>query len=130
MQSLVKDLNHHYRNIPALHARDCEPEGFEWLLADDSENSVYAWARHSGEGGTVVAVVSNFTPVPRVNYSLPLPAAGVWREILNTDAEGYGGSGMGNMGQITAKPEPSHGKPASAVITLPPLSTTYFALEQ
>jgi 1,4-alpha-glucan branching enzyme len=130
MQSLVKDLNHHYRNIPALHARDCEPEGFEWLLADDSENSVYAWARHSGEGGTVVAVVSNFTPVPRVNYSLPLPAAGVWREILNTDAEGYGGSGMGNMGQIMAKPEPSHGKPASAVITLPPLSTTYFALEQ
>ncbi len=130
MQALVKDLNRHYRNIPALHARDCEPEGFEWLLADDSENSVYAWARHSGEGGTIVTVVSNFTPVPRVNYSLPLPAAGVWREILNTDAEHYGGSGMGNMGQITAKPEPRHGKPASAMMTLPPLSTTYFALQQ
>jgi 1,4-alpha-glucan branching enzyme len=127
MQSLVRDLNHHYRTIPALHARDCEPEGFEWLVADDHENSVFAWARHSGEGGTIVAVVTNFTPIPRENYVLPLPAAGVWREILNSDAENYGGSGMGNMGRVTASLEPSHGKPASARVTLPPLATLFFA---
>jgi 1,4-alpha-glucan branching enzyme len=127
MQSLVRDLNHYYKTIPALHARDCEPEGFEWLVADDHENSVFAWARHSGEGGTIVAVVTNFTPVPRENYVLPLPAAGVWREILNSDAENYGGSGMGNMGGVTAALEPSHGKPTSARVTLPPLATLFFA---
>ena len=129
MQSLVRDLNHCYRNTVALHGRDCEPEGFEWLVADDSESSVYAWARHSGTGGPMVAVVTNFTPVPRQNYVLPLPAAGRWREIINTDASLYGGSGMGNMGGVTAKPEPSHGKPASATVTLPPLATLYFVLE-
>ncbi len=129
VQSLVRDLNHSYRNIPALHARDCEPEGFEWLVADDHENSVFAWARHSGEGGTIVAVVTNFTPVPRENYTLPLPAAGLWREILNSDASVYGGSGMGNMGGVTARAEPSHGKPAQATVTLPPLATLYFAFE-
>ena len=129
VQSLVRDLNGCYRATPALHARDCEPEGFEWLLADDRENSVYAWARHSGEGGAIVAVVSNFTPVPRHGYVLPLPAAGRWREILNTDAGEYGGSGLGNLGGVTALPEPSHGKPAHAKVTLPPLATLYFMLD-
>jgi 1,4-alpha-glucan branching enzyme len=129
MQSLVRDLNGHYRSIAALHARDCEPEGFEWLVADDHENSVYAWARHSGSGGTIVAVVSNFTPVPRENYVLPLPRDGFWREILNSDASVYGGSGVGNMGGVTATAEPSHGKPARATITLPPLATLYFVRE-
>jgi 1,4-alpha-glucan branching enzyme len=130
VQSLVRDLNRCYRALPALHARDCEPEGFEWLIADDKENSVYAWARHSGEGGAMVAVVSNFTPVPRHGYVLPLPAAGHWREILNTDAGDYGGSGLGNMGGVTAHGEPSHGKPAHAKVTLPPLSTLYFMLDE
>ena len=129
MQSLVRDLNRHYRELPALHGRDCEPEGFEWLVADDHENSVFAWARHSGEGGAIVAVVSNFTPMPRQNYVLPLPNAGFWREILNSDADIYGGSGMGNMGGVTAKTEPSHGKPARTTIMLPPLATLYFAYE-
>ncbi len=129
VQSLVRDLNRCYRMIPALHARDCEPEGFEWLIADDRDNSVFAWARHSGEGGTIVAVVSNFTPVPREGYRLPLPAAGQWREVVNTDAALYGGSGVGNMGVVMAEPEPSHGKPASAVLTLPPLATLYLAYD-
>ena len=129
MQRLVRDLNRLYRETPALHGRDCEPEGFEWLVADDHENSVFAWARHSGEGGAIVAVVSNFTPMPRQNYVLPLPNAGFWREILNSDAGIYDGSGMGNMGGVTAKAEPSHGKPARATITLPPLATLYFACE-
>ena len=129
VQSLVRDLNRHYRDIPALHARDCEPEGFEWLIADDHENSVYAWARHSGEGGPMVAVVSNFTPVPRENYVLPLPKDGRWREIINTDASNYGGSGLGNLGGVTADAGPSHGKPASARVTLPPLATLFFVSE-
>ena len=81
MQSLVRDLNRIYRALPALHARDCEPEGFDWLIADDNQNSVYAWARHSGGGDPAVVVVSNFTPVPREGYVLPLPRAGRWREI-------------------------------------------------
>ncbi len=129
MQALVRDLNRNYRSIAALHGRDCEPEGFEWLVADDHENSVFAWARHSGEGGAIVAVVSNFTPVPRENYVLPLPKEGFWREILNSDASLYGGSGMGNLGGVTATAEPSHGKPARATITLPPLATLYFLRE-
>ncbi|MBI2717914.1 MAG: 1,4-alpha-glucan branching protein GlgB [Rhizobiales bacterium] len=129
MQSLVRDLNGHYRKRPALHARDCEGEGFEWLIADDHENSVYAWARHSGSDDRDIAVVSNFTPVPRDNYLLPLPRAGRWREILNTDAGIYGGSGHGNLGAVVARPESSHGKPASARIALPPLATLYLAYE-
>ena len=129
MQSLVRDLNRIYRGTPALYARDCEPEGFEWLVADDYQNSVFAWARHGGTGGAIVAVVTNFTPVPRENYILPLPAAGQWREILNSDASLYDGGGMGNMGGVMAKAEPSHGKPASALVTLPPLATLYFVFE-
>ena len=94
MRRLVRDLNHLYREQPALHARDCEPEGFEWLIADDRDNSVFAWLRKA-PGGDPVAVVSNLTPVPREGYRVPLPAAGSWREILNTDAGDYGGSGQG-----------------------------------
>ena len=126
VQTLVRDLNNAYRSHPALHARDCEADGFEWLVVDDKENSVFAWARHSGEGHPIVAVVSNFTPVPRHGYVLPLPAAGRWREIINTDAGLYGGSGMGNLGGIMSEPQPSHGKPAHAKVTLPPLATLYF----
>ena len=126
VQSLVRDLNHCYRATPALHARDCEAEGFEWLLADDKENSVFAWARHSGGGAPIVVVVSNFTPVPRHDYTLPMPAAGRWREIINTDATSYGGSGIGNLGRINAVAEASHGKPAQAKVSLPPLATLYF----
>ena len=82
--------------------RDCEGEGFEWLIADDSANSVFAWLRKA-PGASPVAVISNFTPVPRAGYGVPLPHAGRWREILNTDAAVYGGSGMGNMGGVDAR---------------------------
>ncbi len=129
MQSLIRDLNGLYRAYPALHARDCEGEGFEWLIADDHENSVFAWARHSGSGDPIVVVVTNFTPVPRDNYLLPLPSAGHWREILNTDAGVYGGSGRGNMGAVTAASHRSHGKPASARLSLPPLATLFLVHE-
>jgi 1,4-alpha-glucan branching enzyme len=125
MQSLVRDLNRLYRTYPALHARDCESEGFEWLIADDYQNSVFAWARHSGSGDPAIVVVTNFTPLPRDNYLLPLPAAGRWHEILNTDAGIYGGSGRGNMGGVNAAAHHSHGKPASARLSLPPLATIF-----
>ncbi len=126
VQALVRDLNHTYRRTPALHARDCEGEGFEWLAVDDRENSVLAWARHAGDGQPIVVVVSNFTPVPRPGYALAMPAAGHWREIINTDAHVYGGSDLGNMGGVTAEPRPLNGKPAQAIVTLPPLATLYF----
>jgi 1,4-alpha-glucan branching enzyme len=121
VQALVRDLNHLYRAKPALHARDCEGEGFEWMIADDAANSVYAWVRKA-PGANPVAVVSNFTPVPREGYRLPLPAAGRWREILNTDAGLYGGSGMGNLGGVEAQAE---GGRAVASVTLPPLATIW-----
>jgi 1,4-alpha-glucan branching enzyme len=119
MRDLVRDLNYLYRSRPALHARDCEPEGFSWLVVDDAEKSVFAWLR-TAPGENPVAVVSNFTPVPRKDYRLPLPQAGTWREIVNTDAAAYGGSGMGNGGSVEAGAE---GKQAVALVTLPPLAT-------
>ncbi|MFL5259780.1 MAG: 1,4-alpha-glucan branching protein GlgB [Hyphomicrobiales bacterium] len=125
MQTLVRDLNRLYRSHAPLHARDCEAEGFEWLIADDHHNSVYAWARHA-PGSPPVASITNFTPVPRDRYRMPLPRAGHWREILNTDAEVYGGTGRGNFGAIEAGETGSHGKPASAEVSLPPLATIYF----
>ena len=125
LQALVRDLNHAYRTRPALHARDCEPEGFRWIVVDDAAQSVVAWLRLGGEGDRPVAIVCNFTPVPRHGYRIGLPAAGRWREVLNTDATAYGGSGLGNLGEIVATDEPSHGYPASATLTLPPLAALY-----
>ncbi|TIQ31901.1 1,4-alpha-glucan branching protein GlgB [Mesorhizobium sp.] len=115
----VRDLNYLYRSRPALHARDCEPEGFSWLIVDDSANSVFAWLR-SAPGGNPVAVIANFTPVPRDDYRVPLPTAGRWREIINTDATEYGGSGKGNGGAVEARAEAGG---ISATMLLPPLST-------
>jgi 1,4-alpha-glucan branching enzyme len=129
VQSVVRDLNMLYRTHPALHARDCEGEGFEWLIADDAENSVFAWARHAGDGKQPVVVVSNFTSVIRENYVLPLPKSGIWREVFNSDAETYWGTGKGNQGRIEAVNTPSHGKPASAKVALPPLATLFFVAE-
>ncbi|RVC28454.1 alpha amylase C-terminal domain-containing protein, partial [Mesorhizobium sp. M7A.F.Ca.CA.004.04.2.1] len=113
-----------YRSRPALHGRDCEPEGFSWLIVDDSQNSVFAWLR-SAPGGSPVAVISNFTPVPRDNYRVPLPKSGKWREIINTDASEYGGSGKGNGGMVEARAE---GGNISATMLLPPLSTIMLEL--
>jgi 1,4-alpha-glucan branching enzyme len=126
VRRLVHDLNALYRALPALHQRDCDPSGFEWIEANDAENSVLSWLRHGQEGTPPVLVISNFTPVPRHNYRVGLPLHGRWIERLNTDAEGYGGSGMGNLGAVMAEQVSSHGRPFSASFTLPPLSTLYF----
>ncbi len=129
LQALVRDLNRLHREKPALHARDCEPEGFRWIVADDAPQSVFAWLRWGGPGANPIAVVSNFTPEPRHRYRLGLPYAGRWREILNTDAPAFGGAGMGNFGAVQSFSHPAHGFPASAEITLPPLSTVYFEFD-
>lgn len=126
MRRLVRDLNGTYRRKAALHARDCEGDGFEWLIADDRENSVFAWLRKA-PGEKPIAVVTNFTPVYRENYGIPLPIEGRWREILNSDAEIYGGSGKGNGGAVEAR---KHGNGRiAATITLPPLATVMFELD-
>ena len=122
MQQLVRDLNRLYREKPALHARDCEPEGFSWLIVDDRANSVFAWLRRA-PGENPVAVISSFTPIRRDNYRLPLPHPGEWREIMNTDAGFYGGTGSGNLGHVEAREERDG---AAARLTLPPLATLMF----
>jgi 1,4-alpha-glucan branching enzyme len=118
VQRLVRDLNHRYRDTPALHARDCEADGFEWLVVDDAQASVFAWLRKA-PGQPPVAVVSNMTPTRHGHYRLPLPHDGRWREVLNSDAAIYGGTGDGNMGAI-------HARDGAAFVVLPPLATMMF----
>ena len=125
LRLLVRDLNRAYRTTPALHQRDCEPEGFQWIVVDDAEQSVYAWLRRGAPGEAPVAVVCNFTPVPRTHYRIGLPWPGRWREALNTDARDYAGSGVGNLGSVLAQAQPSHGFAASAEVTIPPLAVIY-----
>jgi len=122
MQSLVRDLNHLYRQQPSLHAMDDNPEGFAWMIDDDVAQSVFAFLR-SSPGAQPVLVVCNLTPVPRLGYQVGVPAAGLWREVFNSDALAYGGSGMGNAGQAMAYTTPRHGQPAAIELTLPPLGT-------
>jgi 1,4-alpha-glucan branching enzyme len=128
MRLLVKDLNHLYRSIPALHARDCEQEGFQWLVGDDSANSVFAWLR-SAPGEKPCMVVTNFTPVPRENYRIPLPISGRWVERFNSDATIYSGSGKGNGGEVRAVKGDYKGFAASAEFLLPPLATMIFEFD-
>jgi 1,4-alpha-glucan branching enzyme len=129
LQAWVRDLNRVMRAEPALHARDCEPEGFRWIVTDDAHQSVVAWLRFSAGDAPPVAVICNFTPVPRSGYRIGLAHTGNWREILNSDAIEYGGSGIGNLGAVVAIANPSHGFPASAEIVVPPLATLYLRFD-
>jgi 1,4-alpha-glucan branching enzyme len=129
VQILVRDLNRFLAATPALHRRDADPGGFRWVVIDDREQSVFAWLRFGAPGDPPVLVVCNFTPVPRATYRLGVPQAGVWREVLNTDAEIYGGSGMGNGGQAIAEEAPCHGLPAALTLTLPPLATLFLRVD-
>ena len=124
----VTDLNHVYRATPALWQRDSDTGGFEWIDANDSASNAFSFLRWD-DSGHPLAVVTNMSPVARPDYRIGLPFAGMWTEVLNTDAESYGGSGVGNLGAIHAIDDPWHGRPASAAMHLPPLSTTYFRFD-
>ncbi len=124
LQRLVGELNRLYRERPPLHQLDCGPGGFEWVDADDSLNSVFSFLRRD-KAGRIVLAVFNCTPVPRNHYRLGVSLPGEWRELLNTDAVDFGGSGWGNLGTVTAEPTPHHGRPCSLSLTLPPLAALY-----
>ncbi len=125
MQKLVADLNKLYRSEPALHERDCDPSGFEWIDAQDSASSTYAFLRKAADGHDAILCVYNFTPVPRPGYRVGVPGAGFWKEILNTDAEYYWGSNVGNSGGLHAEFVTWHGRPYSLSLTLPPMGAVF-----
>jgi 1,4-alpha-glucan branching enzyme len=121
VQKLVDDLNRLYRSEPALHEGDCEPFGHEWIDANDSVQSVTTFLRRARDPKDVLLVAINYTPIPRYNHRVGLPTAGVWKELLNTDARVYWGSGQGNLGEIEASPMPHYQWNKSMTLTLPPL---------
>jgi len=126
LQRLIKDLNDLYRVNPAFWELDSDPAGFRWIYADDAGSNTYSWLRTDSDGKTF-AVVTNFSSEPWTRYRLGLPSAGVWTEVLNSDAEVYDGSGVhGNLGQVVAEAESWNGMPAVATVVVPPLGTVYF----
>ena len=129
MQALVRDLNRLYTSTPALYAGDADPQGFQWIEGGDTRNSVFSWIRRGEAGDPPVAVICNFTPQEQTGYRIGLPHTGLWREALNTDAAIYGGGNRGNLGGVTATEGASHGLPAIAELTVPPLSAVYLVHE-
>ena len=126
VQRWLSDLNRFYRAEPALHELDCEPSGFEWIDCGDAESSVLSLIRNGKSTPTLVLAVCNLTPVPRAGYRIGAPRSGFWREALNSDADIYGGSGVGNLGGVEAEATPLHGRPYSLTVTLPPLAVVFF----
>ncbi|PZG01438.1 1,4-alpha-glucan branching protein GlgB [Micromonospora deserti] len=124
VQRLVGDLNAVYRDTPALWAQDTEPAGFRWIAGDDVANNTVSFVRIAPDGSTLVCV-ANFSALPLRDYRIGLPAAGTWREVLNTDAHHYGGSGVGNLGAVPAEDVPWQGFPASAALQVPPLGALW-----
>jgi 1,4-alpha-glucan branching enzyme len=126
--NLVTDLNHQYRELTPLWSQDLSPEGFRWIDANDAAGNVFSWLRFgkNGDADDVLACIVNFAPVPRHDYRIGLPNPGRWDEVLSTDAERYGGSGVGNLGGVQAVDEAWHGLPASASISVPPLGAVWF----
>ena len=126
VHTLVRDMNGVYRDSSALWSLDTEGAGFEWIDANDSGSNVFSFVRKPKRAGDGVLVcVSNFSAVPHHDYRLGLPQAGAWTEVLNTDADVYNGSGVGNLGGVQATEESRHGMPASASLTVPPLATVW-----
>ncbi len=122
----VEGINRLYRSEPALYELDCEPAGFEWIDGGDVEHSILVFARKGKSTGSIVLVICNFTPTAHFHYRIGAPRAGLWTELLNSDARQYGGSGQGNHDGIEATPIPWHGRPCSLDITVPPLATVFF----
>lgn len=126
LQKWVSDLNQIYRRESALYELDSDPSGFEWGDCQDWEQSILSFLRKSKDGKRLTAVVCNFTPVPRIGYRIGVPLSGMWKEVLNSDAECYGGSNLGNGGGVMAEELPAHGKPFSLTLILPPLGVLFF----
>lgn len=126
LMRFVADANRLYRDEPALHELDHDPAGFQWVDCNDADNSVLCYLRKGKMGNTWILVICNFTPVPRWNYRVGVPASGRWEEVLNSDAKDYGGSGQGNFGVKDTVPLRCHGRPASLTITMPPLGIAVF----
>jgi 1,4-alpha-glucan branching enzyme len=126
VHSLVRDINRAYVDSPALWARDTDPAGFQWVDANDAGRNTFSFIRRGEPGTPEVVVVANFSATPHEGYRLGLPSAGVWDELVNTDAEGYTGSGVGNLGSVTAVDGDHVGQPAYADIMVPPLATVWF----
>lgn len=126
---LVTDLNKLQTQFPALYQRDTTPDGFTWLIGDDSDANILAFCRHGEDGEAPVVVVANFSPVPRHDFPIPLPHDGLWKEILNTDATSYGGSGVGNQGRVNGGAEGFNGQPASTRMSVPPLGVIFLTPE-
>jgi 1,4-alpha-glucan branching enzyme len=131
MQRLVRDLNDVYKGQPAFWSLDAAPDGFSWIDANDAHGNVLSFLRFGAQthGVPVVACVVNFSAMTHTEYRVGLPLTGRWREVLNTDAAAYGGSGLGNMGSVVAEPRPWHGRSASAQIIVPPLSAIWLTPE-
>jgi len=130
VQLWLRDLNRLYRSERALHERDFNGEGFEWIDNNDWEQSTLSFLRKGHSGEETILAVCNFTPVPRYHYRIGVPAGGYWREVLNSDSTIYGGSGLGNMGGVEADPIGVHGRPASLSILLPPFGILFFKSER
>jgi len=128
VQHLVRDLNQVYRQQTPLYELDFNPRGFEWLVVDDHENSVFAFARRDDNGDEII-VVSNFTPVPRYDYRIGVARAGRYHEILNTDSHFYRGGNIGNNGEVYSQPSGQHQREHSISLTIPPLATIYLRRE-
>jgi len=129
LQRWVEDLNKFYRDVKPMHELDLDPAGFEWIDCCDTENSIVSLMRRGKSDETLVVAVLNFTPIPRYNYQIGVPRGGEWREVLNSDADLYGGSGQGNMGRLDAAPIPLHGRKWSLTLTIPPLGAVFFVNE-
>ena len=127
---LVGDLNAVYRREAALHEGDCEPFGFEWIDGSDARASTLSFVRWASDGRAPVVAAFNFTPAPHACYRIGSPRAGIWREILNTDATDYGGTGWGNFGAVATEDAPMHGKPCSMDLVLPPLAAVWLRWEE
>lgn len=128
-QKLITDLNALYKSYPALHEQDCLSDGFEWIDGGAQADNVLSYVRWDAARKAPCLIVCNFSPLPRDAYRVGVPIAGHWQEVLNTDSEHYGGSGLGNLGGFQSENHPANGRPHALTLTLPPLSTSVFVLD-
>jgi len=125
VQTLIRDLNRLYRSTPALHELDCEADGFEWIITEDASHNMFAWLRKGADPRARCVVVVNFSPNVYHNYRVRVPFAGKWREVLNSDSAHYGGTNVGNVGEVHA----SGGSSPELNLTIPPLAAIFLIPE-